>query len=175
MPVIYEDEAIIALDKPAGLAVHGGSGIAHGAIESLRSMRPAGALPGARPPARPRYFRRAARGEETRRPGRAARMLRDHADRQALSSRGRGPFPQRAAARAPRAGRSASPGRARSACRFPSEGLAAETIFRRIGYAAEEFSLLEAQLLTGARTRSACTSRTSAIRSSATTSTATSS
>src|SRR5258706_12500042 len=40
MPVIYEDEALLALDKPAGLAVHGGSGIAHGAIESLRSMRP---------------------------------------------------------------------------------------------------------------------------------------
>ena len=40
IPVIYEDEALIALDKPAGLAVHGGSGIAHGAIESLRSMRP---------------------------------------------------------------------------------------------------------------------------------------
>ena len=40
MPVIFEDEALIALDKPAGLAVHGGSGIAHGAIESLRSMRP---------------------------------------------------------------------------------------------------------------------------------------
>ena len=40
MPVLYEDDALLALDKPAGLAVHGGSGIAHGAIESLRSMRP---------------------------------------------------------------------------------------------------------------------------------------
>ena len=40
MPVLYEDEALLALDKPAGLAVHGGSGVAHGAIESLRSMRP---------------------------------------------------------------------------------------------------------------------------------------
>src|SRR6185503_14104849 len=40
MPILFEDEALIAIDKPAGLAVHGGSGIAHGAIESLRSMRP---------------------------------------------------------------------------------------------------------------------------------------
>jgi len=40
LPVLFEDEAIIALDKPSGLAVHGGSGVAHGVIESLRSMRP---------------------------------------------------------------------------------------------------------------------------------------
>ena len=31
---------ILALDKPAGLAVHGGSGVAHGVIESLRAARP---------------------------------------------------------------------------------------------------------------------------------------
>jgi 23S rRNA pseudouridine955/2504/2580 synthase len=40
MPVLFEDDALLALDKPAGIAVHGGSGVAHGAIESLRSMRP---------------------------------------------------------------------------------------------------------------------------------------
>jgi 23S rRNA pseudouridine955/2504/2580 synthase len=40
LPILFEDEFIIAIDKPAGLAVHGGSGIAHGVIESLRSMRP---------------------------------------------------------------------------------------------------------------------------------------
>ena len=40
LPILYEDEALLAIDKPAGLAVHGGSGIAHGVIESLRSMRP---------------------------------------------------------------------------------------------------------------------------------------
>jgi len=39
-PVLHEDETIIALDKPAGLAVHGGSGIAYGLIESLRAARP---------------------------------------------------------------------------------------------------------------------------------------
>jgi len=40
MPILFEDDWLIAIDKPAGLAVHGGSGIAHGVIESLRSMRP---------------------------------------------------------------------------------------------------------------------------------------
>jgi 23S rRNA pseudouridine955/2504/2580 synthase len=40
MPVLFEDEFLLAIDKPAGLAVHGGSGVAHGVIESLRSMRP---------------------------------------------------------------------------------------------------------------------------------------
>jgi 23S rRNA pseudouridine955/2504/2580 synthase len=40
LPVLFEDEHILAIDKPAGLAVHGGSGVAHGVIESLRSMRP---------------------------------------------------------------------------------------------------------------------------------------
>jgi 23S rRNA pseudouridine955/2504/2580 synthase len=40
MPILFEDEALIALDKPSGLAVHGGSGVSHGVIESLRSMRP---------------------------------------------------------------------------------------------------------------------------------------
>jgi 23S rRNA pseudouridine955/2504/2580 synthase len=40
LPILFEDEWLLAIDKPAGLAVHGGSGIAHGVIESLRSMRP---------------------------------------------------------------------------------------------------------------------------------------
>jgi len=40
LPILFEDAWIVAIDKPAGLAVHGGSGIAHGVIESLRSMRP---------------------------------------------------------------------------------------------------------------------------------------
>ena len=39
-PVLYEDDALIALDKPSGLAVHGGSGIAFGVIERLRHARP---------------------------------------------------------------------------------------------------------------------------------------
>ncbi|MGE0357800.1 MAG: RluA family pseudouridine synthase [Burkholderiales bacterium] len=40
LPVLFEDEHVLAVDKPAGLAVHGGSGIAHGAIERLRAARP---------------------------------------------------------------------------------------------------------------------------------------
>ena len=38
-PVLFEDDALMALDKPAGLAVHGGSGIAFGVIERLRRAR----------------------------------------------------------------------------------------------------------------------------------------
>jgi 23S rRNA pseudouridine955/2504/2580 synthase len=40
LPVLFEDAYLLAVDKPAGLAVHGGSGIAHGAIERLRAARP---------------------------------------------------------------------------------------------------------------------------------------
>jgi 23S rRNA pseudouridine955/2504/2580 synthase len=39
-PILYEDDALIAIDKPAGIAVHGGSGIAFGLIEQLRAGRP---------------------------------------------------------------------------------------------------------------------------------------
>jgi 23S rRNA pseudouridine955/2504/2580 synthase len=38
--VIYEDDAMLVLDKPAGMAVHGGSGISRGVIEQLRLERP---------------------------------------------------------------------------------------------------------------------------------------
>jgi 23S rRNA pseudouridine955/2504/2580 synthase len=40
LPVLYEDDALIAIDKPAGLAVHGGSGVSLGLIEQLRASRP---------------------------------------------------------------------------------------------------------------------------------------
>ncbi|MBK7745190.1 MAG: RluA family pseudouridine synthase [Betaproteobacteria bacterium] len=43
-PVLYEDDALVALDKPSGLAVHGGSGVSHGVIERLRLARPAAAF-----------------------------------------------------------------------------------------------------------------------------------
>ncbi|HEX4330076.1 MAG TPA: RluA family pseudouridine synthase [Burkholderiales bacterium] len=39
-PVLYEDEALLALNKPAGVAVHGGSGLKYGVIEALRALRP---------------------------------------------------------------------------------------------------------------------------------------
>lgn len=40
MPILFEDDALLIVDKPAGLAVHGGSGIALGVIETLRITRP---------------------------------------------------------------------------------------------------------------------------------------
>ena len=40
--VIHEDERLIVVDKPAGLAVHGGSGVAFGMIEALRAIYPRG-------------------------------------------------------------------------------------------------------------------------------------
>jgi 23S rRNA pseudouridine955/2504/2580 synthase len=39
-PVVFEDPALLVIDKPAGLAVHGGSGVSFGVIESLRAARP---------------------------------------------------------------------------------------------------------------------------------------
>lgn len=39
-PLIYEDDGFLALDKPAGVAVHGGSGVSFGVIEQLRRARP---------------------------------------------------------------------------------------------------------------------------------------
>lgn len=40
LPVVFEDEWLLVIDKPAGLAVHGGSGVSFGAIEALRAARP---------------------------------------------------------------------------------------------------------------------------------------
>ncbi len=40
LPVIYEDEAMLVIDKPEGIAVHGGSGVSFGVIEALRRQRP---------------------------------------------------------------------------------------------------------------------------------------
>jgi len=40
-PILLEDEHLIAIDKPAGVAVHGGSGVSFGVIEQLRQARPA--------------------------------------------------------------------------------------------------------------------------------------
>ncbi len=35
-PILFEDDSLVAIDKPAGVAVHGGSGIAFGVIEQMR-------------------------------------------------------------------------------------------------------------------------------------------
>jgi 23S rRNA pseudouridine955/2504/2580 synthase len=39
-PVLFEDDAFLAVHKPAGVAVHGGSGVSSGVIEQLRQARP---------------------------------------------------------------------------------------------------------------------------------------
>ncbi len=39
--IIYEDEQILVINKPAGMAVHPGTGVSYGVIEILRELRPA--------------------------------------------------------------------------------------------------------------------------------------
>ncbi|MBP6683258.1 MAG: 23S rRNA pseudouridine(955/2504/2580) synthase RluC [Halioglobus sp.] len=39
--VVYEDDSLLVINKPSGIAVHGGSGLSFGLIESLRQLRPA--------------------------------------------------------------------------------------------------------------------------------------
>ena len=38
--IIHEDDKLLVLDKPSGIAVHGGSGVSFGVIEALRALRP---------------------------------------------------------------------------------------------------------------------------------------
>lgn len=40
LPVVFEDGALLVVDKPSGLAVHGGSGVSFGVIEQMRAARP---------------------------------------------------------------------------------------------------------------------------------------
>jgi 23S rRNA pseudouridine955/2504/2580 synthase len=40
LPIVFEDDALLVVNKPAGVAVHGGSGISFGVIERLRAARP---------------------------------------------------------------------------------------------------------------------------------------
>ena len=39
-PMLLEDDSLMAIDKPSGVAVHGGSGVSFGVIEQLRQARP---------------------------------------------------------------------------------------------------------------------------------------
>ncbi len=147
MTVLHEDDGLLALDKPAGIAVHGGSGIAHGAIESLRSMRPEA-----------RYLELVHRlDRETSGVLLVAKkrsaltglhaMLRDRAiDKRYLAGvagRFRNETQRVSLALAKRA--TTDGGRHVS---VSEQGQEAETVFRRLERGAE-FSLLEAQLLTG--------------------------
>ncbi len=40
LPLVFEDASLLVIDKPSGVAVHGGSGVSFGVIESLRAERP---------------------------------------------------------------------------------------------------------------------------------------
>ena len=40
LPIVHEDPSLLVIDKPSGVAVHGGSGVSYGVIESLRAARP---------------------------------------------------------------------------------------------------------------------------------------
>ena len=40
LPILFENDDLLAVNKPVGLAVHGGSGVSHGVIERLRAARP---------------------------------------------------------------------------------------------------------------------------------------
>ncbi|HDL3293158.1 TPA: 23S rRNA pseudouridine(955/2504/2580) synthase RluC, partial [Mannheimia haemolytica] len=38
--ILYEDDSMLVINKPSGIAVHGGSGLSFGVIEALRALRP---------------------------------------------------------------------------------------------------------------------------------------
>ena len=147
LPVLFEDEWLVAIDKPSGIAVHGGSGIAHGVIESLRAMR-----------REARFLELVHRlDRETsgvllvakKRPALTAlhEMLRsrDMDKRYLVGVKGR--FRNELQ----RVRLALSEGRTREGetrVRVADEGQAAETVFRRLARGPEA-SLLEAELLTG--------------------------
>ena len=60
--IVFEDARLLALNKPSGVASHGGSGISFGAIETLRALRPGQTRAG--PSAGSRHLRPADRGQE---------------------------------------------------------------------------------------------------------------
>ena len=147
MPVLFEDDAFLAIDKPSGIAVHGGSGVAHGVIESLRAMRPEA-----------RFLELVHRlDRETsgvllvakRRPALTGlhemMRTRDMDKRYAVGVRGRFRNEMQRV-RLALAKRVTAEGDKRVS--VSEEGQEAETVFRRIARG-PEFSLLEAELLTG--------------------------
>jgi 23S rRNA pseudouridine955/2504/2580 synthase len=146
LPILYEDEALLAVDKPAGVAVHGGSGVAHGVIESLRAMRPE-----ARFLELAHRLDRETSGVLLLAKKRVAltelhRLLREREiDKRylvAIDGRFRN---ERQRVRLALAQRRTTEGKRVS---VSDEGQEAETIFRRLARG-ERFSLLEAELLTG--------------------------
>ena len=148
LPVLFEDDWILAIDKPAGLAVHGGSGVAHGVIESLRSMRPEAQFLEL-----VHRLDRETSGVLLLAKKRSAltalhEMLRTHdMDKRylvAVAGRFRN---ERQRVRLALAKRTTREGERRVS--VSDEGQEAETVFHRLARGAEDTSLLEAELLTG--------------------------
>ncbi len=148
LPVLFEDDHVLAVDKPAGLAVHGGSGVAHGAIERLRSARPeakflelvhrldretSGVLLLAKKRSALVALQDALRerGMDKRYLAAVAGRVRDELRRVKVALR-----------------KFATAEGDRRVAVDEREGRAAETVFRRLARN-DEFSLLEAELLTG--------------------------
>ena len=88
--IVYEDRSLLVLDKPAGVAVHGGSGVSFGVIEALRALRPGGAARAGASP-RPRHERLPAHRAPRRRAAHAACAHARGRVREALSGAGAGP------------------------------------------------------------------------------------
>ena len=59
--ILYEDEVMLVINKPSGIAVHGGSGLSFGVIEALRALRPQARFFRISTPYRPRYIGHSAR------------------------------------------------------------------------------------------------------------------
>ena len=168
LKIVFEDAALIVIDKPAGLVVHPGAGqpdrtllnalLAHAPALAARAARRHRASP------RQGHQRPAGGGEDRRgagRPGEAARRA-QHAPRLSRGGAGRpaGERRDRRAGRPRRARAHAHGGHAaRQARRAPTTGCSSATAMPRWSNAASR---------PAARTRSACTSSTCATRWSAT-------
>ena len=87
-PILFEDEHLLAIDKPAGVAVHGGSGVSFGVIEQLRQARPQARFLELVHRLDKRDLRRAAAGQEAQRADRAAGPVPRARDRQDLRRAG---------------------------------------------------------------------------------------
>lgn len=63
--ILYEDDVMLVINKPSGIAVHGSSGLSFGVIEALRALRPQARFFRASSPYRPRYIGAIISGEKT--------------------------------------------------------------------------------------------------------------
>ena len=169
--VIYEDDVLLVINKPAGVAVHGGSGISFGVIEQLRAERPEGAVPRTGAPARPRNLGRAAAGQAALRAARAAPAAARGRGAEALPRAGERALARRQAQRQAAAAQVRA-GLGRAARRCQERGHARAYRVPAAAQLERATACSKRSSRPGAPTRSACISPISAFRSPATTSTA---